>query len=217
MTSISSNKTIYLSDYIPSSNYTTIPSVTWDAFIFIYPKKQQEENVYNALKNVQNMTVYKKEDIPEEYHYKRNRRIPPILVVADLGWSIALNRSIKVENGGNHGYSNKYNDMHPFFIARGPAFKKRYISEPFKNVDIYPLMCHILGIDPAPNNGSLARVSDILVSSSSNENNYTLLFVICGLSIFVFILMSYGIISFCINHSCKMNNYGHIYDLGPEL
>lgn len=163
---------------------------------------------------VQHLTVYKKENIPEKYHYKRNRRVPPILAVADLGWSIALNRSIKVTNGGNHGYSNEYSDMHPFFIARGPAFKKGYISEPFKNVDIYPLMCHILGIDPAPNNGSLTRVLDILVSSASN---YTLLFVICGFSILVLIVMSYGIISFCMKHSCKINNYGHIYDLGPEL
>lgn len=30
------------------------------------------------------------------------------------------------------------------------------------NLDIYPLMCHILGIEPAPNNGSFDRVRSIL-------------------------------------------------------
>lgn len=216
MTSISANKTIYLSDYIPSTIFTPIPS-KWDSVILIFPKNGQKEKIYNALKNVPHVTVYKKEHIPLEYHYSKNRRIPPILAVADLGWSIAVNKSIKVTGKGNHGYSNKYSDMRPFFIARGPAFRKGYLSEPFKNVDIYPLMCHILGIPPAPNNGSLSRVLDLLVSSSSNDDNYTLLFVVSAISILVFILMSYGIIRFCIHYSCKMNNYGHIYDLGPEL
>ena len=35
--------------------------------------------------------------------------------------------------------------MYPFFISAGPAFKKNYKIKNFKNVDIYPLMCHILG------------------------------------------------------------------------
>ncbi len=52
--------------------------------------------------------------------------------------------------------------MHPFFIAHGPAFKKNYTSEGFRNIDIYPLMCHILDIKPYPNNGSLDQVRDLL-------------------------------------------------------
>ena len=49
-------------------------------------------------------------------------------------------------SGGTHGYDNSLMKMHPFFIAKGPVFKKDYVSEPFSNVNIYPLICHILKV-----------------------------------------------------------------------
>ena len=66
---------------------------------------------------------------------------------------------------GNHGYNNSLHSMHPFFIARGPAFKQGHISEPFNNVDIYPLMCHILDIEPHKHDGSFVNVKHILRNS----------------------------------------------------
>ena len=68
---------------------------------------------------------------------------------------------------GMHGYRpDTVPNMHPFFIAYGPAFKKAYVSDPFESVDIYPLMCEVLGITPAANNGSLERVKYILAEKS---------------------------------------------------
>ena len=52
--------------------------------------------------------------------------------------------------------------MNPFFIAHGPAFKSGYFSHPFNNTDIYPLMCHLLDIEPHPNDGSLDNIRHIL-------------------------------------------------------
>jgi ectonucleotide pyrophosphatase/phosphodiesterase family member 5 len=53
--------------------------------------------------------------------------------------------------------------MHPIFFAHGPAFKQQYKIETFNNVDIYPLMCKILDVQEAPNNGSIERVYDMLM------------------------------------------------------
>lgn len=43
--------------------------------------------VYNALKNASDsgspFKVYKRNEIPDRWHYKNNRRSPPILAVAD--------------------------------------------------------------------------------------------------------------------------------------
>lgn len=47
---------------------------------------------------------------------------------------------------GRHGFNNSVMDMHPFFIALGPSFKQGYVSEPFENIHIYELMCHLLGV-----------------------------------------------------------------------
>ena len=57
-----------------------------------------------------------------------------------------------------------------FFLAngslplhQGPAFKTGgFISKSFDNVDIYPFMCLLLGLNPAPNNGSLRNICDLV-------------------------------------------------------
>lgn len=40
-----------------------------------------------------NMTVYKKEQIPDRFQYKHNIKIQPILAVADKGWEIVRNKT----------------------------------------------------------------------------------------------------------------------------
>jgi hypothetical protein len=52
--------------------------------------------------------------------------------------------------------------MHSLFRAVGPAFKQGYIARQFENVDIYPLLCHLMGIQPAPNDGDFNRIKHIL-------------------------------------------------------
>ena len=61
-----------------------------------------------------------------------------------------------------HGYRPDIRTMSPFFIAYGPAFKKNFVSKPINSVDIYPLMCHLLDLTPAPNNGSFDNVKQML-------------------------------------------------------
>ena len=49
------------------------------------------------------------------------------------------------------------------FRAAGPDFKQGY-AKPlvFKNVDVYSLLSHLLGITPAKNDGSFDDVADLL-------------------------------------------------------
>ena len=62
-----------------------------------------------------------------------------------------------------HGFDPNSADMHPIFFARGPDFaNKKEEQEPFTNLDLYPLCCFLLGIEPAPNNGSLAELHSYL-------------------------------------------------------
>ena len=71
-------------------------------------------------------------------------------------------RRLLVFTGGEHGYNNSMQSMHPFFVAMGPSFKSAYSVETFNTVDLYPLMCLLLGIPAAPNNGSLEIVKTLL-------------------------------------------------------
>ena len=60
-----------------------------------------------------------------------------------------------------HGYDPTHTDMWAMFRAIGPAFRATTM-EPFRNVDVYPLLCRLLGIKPAPNDGEINEVKDML-------------------------------------------------------
>ncbi|XP_059153949.1 ectonucleotide pyrophosphatase/phosphodiesterase family member 5-like [Physella acuta] len=165
-TDVSATKTIKLNEILESSDYTILNSGTTSlSTTSIFPAEGHLEEIYKKLKaasEIQNVfKVYKRHEIPEEYHYKNNLRAPPILVVPELGYSFTTNVS-SFHLAGNHGYDNKNQEMHPIFLAMGPSFKQGFSVESFSSVDIYPLMCHLLKLQPAPNNGSMKIVGQLL-------------------------------------------------------
>ncbi len=121
---------------------------------------------WESLNNIPNMKVWKKGEVPERLHYGNNPRVGDFILVADSSWSISFRESNSSYTGGTHGYDNCNKDMHAIFYAYGPAFKKNYVHPGFNNIDIYPLLCEILGIEPAPVDGKLEHVTDMLVSKS---------------------------------------------------
>ncbi|XP_053565575.1 bis(5'-adenosyl)-triphosphatase ENPP4 [Bombina bombina] len=157
MAQCSKDRVIKLDDCIDRASYTLVDDNPVAAILPIADKMQ----VYNRLKNCSaHMKAYLKEDIPDKYHYKHNNRIQPILLVADEGWSIVRNGSLP--KMGNHGYDNDLPSMHPFLAAHGPAFRKDYKISTINSVDIYPMMCHILGLKEESNNGTFSNTKCLL-------------------------------------------------------
>ncbi|XP_023226207.1 ectonucleotide pyrophosphatase/phosphodiesterase family member 5-like [Centruroides sculpturatus] len=59
----------------------------------ILPEKGHNQYVLEKLRNgsrSHKYTIYQKEEIPEIFHYRNNRRVMPILAVADLGWGFIV-------------------------------------------------------------------------------------------------------------------------------
>jgi hypothetical protein len=56
-------------------------------------KGNQIDKVYQALKTVDNLIVYKKHDIPDSLNYKQNVRVGDILLIAKLGYTIHLTQA----------------------------------------------------------------------------------------------------------------------------
>ncbi|XP_020849539.1 bis(5'-adenosyl)-triphosphatase ENPP4 isoform X1 [Phascolarctos cinereus] len=156
MTQCSKDKMIKLDACIDRSSYTIVDTTPVAA---ILPKENQTY-VFKKLEHCNtHMKVYLKDGIPERFHYQHNKRIQPVLLVADEGWTIVLNESFKL---GDHGYDNSLPSMHPFLAAHGPAFHKGYKHSTINIVDIYPMMCHILGLKPHPNNGTFSNTKCLL-------------------------------------------------------
>ncbi|XP_029451928.1 ectonucleotide pyrophosphatase/phosphodiesterase family member 5 [Rhinatrema bivittatum] len=163
MEQCSSERVIELDNYVDKDLYTLVDH---SPVVAIFPNEGKLDEVYKALANIHpNMSVYKKENIPDRFHYTHNSRIQPILAVADLGWTILQNRSDKYLEG-DHGYDNTQPNMHPLLLAHGPAFKRNVTKEAMNSVDLYPLLCHLLDIQALPNNGSLSHVQDLLASTA---------------------------------------------------
>ncbi|XP_069127664.1 ectonucleotide pyrophosphatase/phosphodiesterase family member 5-like [Argopecten irradians] len=139
-------------------------TVDTGALMHVVPVSGQEQAVIDAINSHPHFTAYRKADIPNRLHYKNNRRIMPIFVMADEGWTITFDRDFtrRYTKKGGHGFDNRLMSMKSIFYAIGPNFKPNYAAPPFKSVDLYPLICELLGIRPAPNNGSLCNTADFL-------------------------------------------------------
>lgn len=129
-----------------------------DAPANVYAREGCADSICQALQGVDHIRVWHRTEVPYYLHYGTNENVGDVVIDTELGW---LFSDKKAEYGGTHGYDPSYNDMHALFRAVGPAFK--HISLPhFPNVDVYPLLCHLLGIEPAPNDGSLNIVKRML-------------------------------------------------------
>ena len=87
--------------------------------------------------------------------------------MGDVGYDIvAPGDNASIELAGDHGYDNRAASMHPILYAMGPAFRRNFLAEPFRSVDIYPLMSHILQLDERKTNGSFNNVKQLLRESN---------------------------------------------------
>ncbi|WP_233081672.1 ectonucleotide pyrophosphatase/phosphodiesterase [Rheinheimera soli] len=132
--------------------------------VSIFPKKAELEAIYQQLKTSlpPQARVYKKSELPERWHYQNSTRIAPLLVVPDTGWRLMqkhrqkewLEKPGRSAVTGSHGYDNNSPAMQAIFVGYGPAFAAGSQIPAFSNIELYNLMCRILGIQPAPNDGN---------------------------------------------------------------
>ena len=129
--------------------------------LLLNPAEGKTDSLLALINNVEGVSAWKKSELPAKWRYGTHPRIPEIVVVADSSWSIGL-RDRASENRGAHGYDNYNPELYSIFYAAGPAFKKNYILKELNNVDVYNLVCRILNIAPAPNDGNPEVVRKML-------------------------------------------------------
>ncbi|XP_077482599.1 ectonucleotide pyrophosphatase/phosphodiesterase family member 7-like [Stigmatopora argus] len=136
----------------------------------LLPKEGKLEAVYAALKGGHpHLHVYKKEEVPSRLRYGSHPRLLPLILMSDPGYVISGFLPLQF-NKGDHGFDNQATDMKAFFRAVGPDFQKNLLSDPFDLVDVYPLMCHLLGIQPERHDGHLARTKHMLIHQENHDD-----------------------------------------------
>jgi len=103
----------------------------------------------SLLKPLPHIHCLRKADLPERLHYGHNPRVAAFVCEAEMGWLLLDKISEKWGvDAGSHGYDNQAPEMQALFIASGPGIIPTGRIPAFDNVDIYALLCDLLGLPP---------------------------------------------------------------------
>ncbi|RUL78327.1 ectonucleotide pyrophosphatase/phosphodiesterase [Dyella choica] len=142
--------------------------VTLDEVAGFNPKRKHD---FNAIEQQleqpqQHMHCWDKSRIPKRLNYGSNTRVPQLVCLADVGWRITTSEYLAKHRDdlkqGAHGYDNADPLMQALFVAHGPAFQSGIRFPNFPNVDVYPLMAHLLGLTPKFGDGKFEDVRGML-------------------------------------------------------
>lgn len=162
MAEVAEERTIFLDDYI---DLERLQSSLLGPVGFFWPDKNEIEDVISLLKDAHpKMTIARPQDLPKRFHFNGHRRIPPVVALADDGWIISHrgpNRPY-ADALGAHGYDPELPSMRTVFIARSPLITPNTHMPAVSALDIYPLMAHLLGIQPSDNEGNLSAFRSAL-------------------------------------------------------
>ena len=164
MTSVDRNHPIAIPEVIDHDKFIVSASGT---LVNLYAKNSDDiDYVYKELKKTEkDYKVFLKSDVPPNLHYSASDdefdRIGDILLFAN--WPRVF--SDKKPGAGYHGFDpNKVKDMHATFFAWGPAFKSNVKIPSFENVNVYPLIARLLGLNLTEGiDGDINVLSDILI------------------------------------------------------
>ena len=107
---------------------------------------------------------WSKGDMPKRWRYGRHPRVPAIVCQMHEGWDAVPRASLGKRPAGvtrgSHGFDPGLASMRAIFIATGPSLQRGLVVPPINNVDVYPLLVSLLGLEPRDHDGdprALAR------------------------------------------------------------
>lgn len=127
----------------------------------LFLKDPTESNMTAALQKLpkrEGYTWYRRARAPFPMHPSRNG---DIVGIADLGY-VFQKGDRRSKYAGGHGYDPNAPDMGSICFGFGPAFESMSELNRVQAVDIFPLVAHLLGIDPPKNDGALEVWGNVL-------------------------------------------------------
>uniref|UniRef100_A0A3P9LKQ4 Ectonucleotide pyrophosphatase/phosphodiesterase 2 n=1 Tax=Oryzias latipes TaxID=8090 RepID=A0A3P9LKQ4_ORYLA len=146
--------TEFLSNYMSVDDISLIPGTLGRIRARFHSNQKYDPKAVVAnltcKKAEQHFKPYLKQHLPKRLHYANNRRIEDVHLLVDRRWHVARyepNRSFQT-----------------IFLGYGPAFKFKMKVPVFENIELYNVMCDLLGLKPSPNNGTHGSLNHMLKS-----------------------------------------------------
>ena len=161
---------ISLDHYADLSGFQTV-----DALLYP-PNEAGAARVYSQLRGASDkFMVYRRSQLPAHFHYSRNPRIGDPVVVPTGPYLIRArdsNNPKEVPPKGMHGYDPQtMKEMRGIFFAAGPDIQPGVRLPPFENVDVYPLISSILGLEMGTIDGELRVLQPALRAAAPVPSN----------------------------------------------
>ncbi|MDO8540230.1 MAG: ectonucleotide pyrophosphatase/phosphodiesterase [Opitutaceae bacterium] len=159
MTSVDRSRIVVLDDFIEHGD----AQIDFDGSVVgLRPRDGEFDSLRRKLERIPHARVYSAEELPAHFRLRNNPRIPPLWILPEEGVHVVtratferLSRRYSARGylPGDHGYDPSLPSMQGVFIAHGPAFRHGVEIPAVENVHLYNLMCSVLGLKAAPNDG----------------------------------------------------------------
>lgn len=123
---------------------------------------ESSEGVMRALASLSKVTCWPKGNMPQRFKFGSHRRIPDIVCLSDVGYSVSDNPDRKGPLG-QHGYDPEHPDMHGILIVAGPQIRPTELGLT-NNLEVYGLLTTLLGI-PAELKSSSSSLPQQIIKS----------------------------------------------------
>jgi alkaline phosphatase D len=147
---------INLDDFADLSDFETVGPL-------LYGKTEEDRvRAYNKLKQASSQfVVFRRKDVPAGLDYNQNPREGDPVIIATGPYAIRAHkppadRPDNPPEPGMHGFDpHRIPEMKASFFAAGPDIVAGKTVAPFENVNLYPWIAHMLGLQVPKNDGNL--------------------------------------------------------------
>jgi alkaline phosphatase D len=147
---------VTLSDFADLSDFHTE-----GALLYPKPEADVQETYEEFLAHPDpRFKVYRRADMPAYLHFDANPREGDPVVVPNGPFTLRAHASSEGEGTNKHRGGHGFNprtmpEMKAIFFAAGPDIRPGVQLKPFENVNIYPFIAEILGLEPPAVDGTL--------------------------------------------------------------
>jgi predicted AlkP superfamily pyrophosphatase or phosphodiesterase len=153
---------ITLDKFTPLTGFTTV------GMNLYAPSDDAAQQAYEKLKGADTrFNVYRRKDVPAELHFNSNAREGDPVIILNGAWAIRAHPNSygadRPPSIGNHGFDpHMMPEMKAVFYADGPDIRAGVELKPFENINVFPLIVKLLGLDSPPVDGSPRVLSGIV-------------------------------------------------------
>lgn len=154
-------------DWVTLDKFADLTHFKTDGMLLYADTEADAQQAYESFRAHPDprFTVYRRADVPAYLHFNINPREGDPVIVPNGPYAFRAHESQRKVPAGDHGYDvTRMPEMKAIFIANGPDIKAGTRLTSFPNVDLYDFIAKLLGLKPAPNDGTLQPLHAALKS-----------------------------------------------------